>query len=156
MKDTAHDLNATQKTEVVEGLHQALADLSVTTKKAQFFHWNVTGMSFGSLHALFEEIYNDHFAAQDEVAERIRALGAFTEGSYAEALDRTTVSEAKTVVSAEQMVEDMAVSQETISAALKELAEAATSNGDPLTEDLAIGRAQVHEKFAWILRAHLG
>lgn len=156
MKDTAHALDSNAKTAVVEGLHKALADLSVTTKKAQFFHWNVTGMAFGSLHALFEEMYNDHFGAQDEVAERIRALGAFTEGSYAEALERSTVTEAKAVIPAEEMVADMAKSQETISASLKALAETATENGDPLTEDLAIARAQVHEKFAWILRAHLG
>ena len=112
-------------------------------------------MAFGSLHALFEQIYNDHFGAQDEIAERIRAIGAFTEGSYAEALERTKIEEAKKVIPAAEMVEDMARTQEAISARLQELAETASGNGDDLTEDMAIGRAQVHEKFAWILRAHL-
>ena len=156
MKDIAHKLDTNAKTAVVEGLHNALADISVATKKAQFYHWNVTGMAFGSLHALFEEIYNDHFAAQDEIAERIRAVGAFTEGSYAEALERTRITEAKKVIPAEEMVADMAETQEAISARLQELAETSAGNGDDLTEDLAIGRAQAHEKFAWMLRAHLG
>ncbi|QPH55521.1 Dps family protein [Pontivivens ytuae] len=156
MKDTAHDLSANAKTAVVEGLHNALADVTVATKKAQFYHWNVTGMAFGSLHALFEEIYTDHFAAQDEMAERIRALGDFTEGSFAQALERSDIEEAKNVIPAEKMVEDMAEAQEMISGSLKTLAETATKQGDDLTEDLAIGRAQAHEKFAWMLRAHLG
>ncbi len=156
MKDTAHALSANQKAAVTEGLHNALADVSIVTKKAQFYHWNVTGMAFGSLHALFEEIYTDHFAAQDEIAERIRALGAYTEGSYAQAIERSDIEEATAVIPAEKMVEDMAVSQEAISASLKSLAETATDQGDDLTEDLAIGRAQAHEKFAWMLRAHLG
>ncbi|MEO1001368.1 MAG: DNA starvation/stationary phase protection protein, partial [Pseudomonadota bacterium] len=34
-------------------------------------------------------------------------------------------------------------------------ADAAEKNGDLLTQDLAIERGQTHEKFAWMLRAHL-
>ncbi|MEO0761912.1 MAG: DNA starvation/stationary phase protection protein, partial [Pseudomonadota bacterium] len=34
-------------------------------------------------------------------------------------------------------------------------ARVAASHGDMLTEDLCIARGQTHEKFAWMLRAHL-
>lgn len=155
MKDTAHELNQNEKTAIVEGLHQALSDTSVTTMKAQFYHWNVKGMAFGSLHALFEEIYTDHFGAQDELAERIRALGEPTEGNYKAYLDRSKVAEATQVIPAAEMVSDMAKAQETVAATLRALASEAGEQRDPLTEDLAIARAQVHEKFAWMLRAHI-
>lgn len=154
MTDTAHELDQNEKAAIVEGLHQALADTSVTTMKAQFYHWNVTGMAFGSLHALFQEIYEDHFAGQDELAERIRALGVPTEGNYKAYIDRSKVAEATKVIPAADMVADMAKTQETLSATMRALASEAGEQSDPLTEDLAIARGQVHEKFAWMLRAH--
>jgi len=49
---------------------------------AQNCHGNVTGMSFGSLHALFQDIYEDHFAAQDDLAERVRALEGGQRGRW--------------------------------------------------------------------------
>ena len=49
----------------------------------------------------------------------------------------------------------MKEAEETIAATLRSLANEAAEQRDPLTEDLAIARAQVHEKFAWMLRAHL-
>ena len=155
MEDTAHELKKNEKTAIVEGLHQALADTSVATMKSQFYHWNVKGMSFGSLHAMFQEIYEDHFTGQDDLAERVRALGAPAEGSYKAFLERTKIKEATEVISAENMVRDMTQTQETIAATLRSLAQEAGEQRDPLTEDLAIARAQVHEKFAWMLRAHL-
>ncbi|WP_316013820.1 DNA starvation/stationary phase protection protein [Roseobacter sp. HKCCA0434] len=155
MADTAHELNTNEKTAIVEGLHNALADTSVTTMKAQFYHWNVTGPEFGSLHALFEEIYGDHFAGQDDIAERIRALGDYSEGSYKQFLERSNIEEATKVLPALEMVEDLAKAQETVAAGLRELADLATEQRDPLTEDLAIERGRIHEKFAWMLRAHL-
>lgn len=155
MEDTAHELKKNEKTAIIEGLHQALADTSVATMKSQFFHWNVKGMSFGSLHAMFQEIYEDHFAGQDELAERVRALGEPVEGSYKFFLERTRIKEATQVISAKDMVADMKEAEETIAATLRSLANEAAEQRDPLTEDLAIARAQVHEKFAWMLRAHM-
>ena len=39
-------------------------------------------MAFGPLHALFQQMYEDHFTAQDELAERIKALDAHAEGRH--------------------------------------------------------------------------
>ena len=41
---------------------------------AQNFHWNVTGMAFGPLHDLFQKIYEDHFTAQDDLADTTNVL----------------------------------------------------------------------------------
>ena len=45
------------------------------------------------MHALFQEIYEDHFTAQDDLAERIRALAVFAEGTLAGMIARSKVSE---------------------------------------------------------------
>ena len=65
---------------IAQALYQCVAETVVTTMMAQNFHWNVTGMSFGPLHALFQEIYEDHFTAQDDLAERIRTIGHSVDG----------------------------------------------------------------------------
>lgn len=155
MQNVATELSPTAVEEIVAGLTQALAETGVLTTKAQNFHWNVVGMSFGTLHELFEEIYKDHFEAQDDLAERIRALDAHAEGRYSEWLKRAAVAEKDGTQSDREMVEDLAKDQETLSGVMHALASTAGKHGDILTEDLAVERGRVHEKFAWMLRAHL-
>ena len=53
------------------------------------------------------------------------------------------------------MVAALAADQEALAGAMAQLAEVSEKNGDLLTQDMAIERGQVHEKFAWMLRAHL-
>ncbi len=64
----------------LEHLATSLAETAIETVKAQNYHWNVTGMAFGPLHELFQRIYEDHFQAQDTLAERIKALGGHADG----------------------------------------------------------------------------
>jgi starvation-inducible DNA-binding protein len=140
---------------VLEALQQTVSETVVATMLAQNFHWNVTGMHFGALHALFQEIYEDHFAAQDELAERMRALGGFVDGQLASMLVASKVSEHAGRVEDVEMIKAMMSAQETLAQTLKGASEIAADQGDGLTEDLCIARAQVHEKFAWMMRAHL-
>lgn len=155
MADIAIEFAPDAVTEIVEGLTQSLAETSVATMKAQNFHWNVTGMAFGPLHELFQKIYEDHFAGQDELAERIKALKAHAEGRLSAYLERSAVKESDGKLSAEAMVAELRDDQMTISATLRALAAVAEKHGDVVTNDLAIERADAHDKFAWMLRAHL-
>ena len=155
MNQTAANLSPSAKEAIVEALTQAVAETAVATMLAQNFHWNVKGMAFGPLHALFQEMYEDHFTAQDDLAERIRALGAHAEGMLAGMLKRSKVKEADGSQSAEEMIRLLAEAQETLASTLAGAGQLAADHGDTLTEDLTISRGQVHEKFAWILRAHL-
>jgi starvation-inducible DNA-binding protein len=155
MKNVKVDIAPDAKAEIIQALTQSLAETSVATMKAQNFHWNVTGMSFGSLHALFQKMYEDHFEGQDVLAERVKALEGHAEGRYAEFLKRSTISESDGHLTAQQMVEQLKGDQETLSATLRALAELADQHGDIVTNDMAIERADTHDKFAWMLRAHL-
>ncbi|MGY6548277.1 MAG: Dps family protein [Roseinatronobacter sp.] len=155
MTQTAAQLTISAKQAICEALNQSVAETVVTTMLAQNFHWNVTGMAFGPLHDLFQKIYEDHFAAQDELAERIKALGGHAEGQLAAMLTRSKVAEHDGHAKAEVMIAALAKAQETLGATLAGTAAVAEEHGDLLTQDLAIARGQVHEKFAWLLRAHL-
>jgi len=155
MTQTATNLSTDAQTEIVEALNQSVAETVVTTMLAQNFHWNVTGMAFGPLHALFQEIYEDHFQAQDDLAERIKALDGHAEGVLADMLKRSKVDEHTGRASAEEMIKAMKSAQETLASTLAGCGALAANHGDTLTEDLCIARGQTHEKFAWMLRAHL-
>lgn len=155
MTQTAAALSTNAQAEIVEALNQAVAETAVATMLAQNFHWNVTGMAFGPLHALFQEIYEDHFVAQDDLAERVKALDGHAEGMLAGMLKRSKVVEHDGHASDQDMVKALQAAQETLAATLAGAGELAATHGDTLTEDLCIARGQTHEKFAWILRAHL-
>lgn len=155
MTQSAQTLSTDANAQIAEALNQCVAETAVTTMLAQNFHWNVTGMAFGPLHDLFQKIYEDHFVGQDDLAERIKALDAHAEGTLAGMLSRSKVSEADGVPSAEEMVRILKEAEETLADTIAGAGELAAEHGDTLTEDLCIARGQTHEKFAWMLRAHL-
>ena len=155
MTQTAESLSTDATTQIVDALNQCVAEVAVTTMLAQNFHWNVTGMSFGQLHEMFQTIYEDHFTAQDDLAERIKAHDGHAEGTLAGMLKRSKVGETDGVPAAEEMIRLLKDAQETLAQSLAGAGELAAKHGDTLTEDLCIARGQTHEKFAWMLRAHL-
>ena len=142
--------------EIADSIYQCISETTVTTMLAQNFHWNVKGLAFGPLHDLFQEIYEDHFNAQDELAERMRAIGVFVDGRLSTMLKKSKVHECECQKSDVEMITLMSSAQETLASTLAGAADIAQSKGDKLTEDLCIQRGIVHEKFAWILKAHLG
>ncbi len=155
MTQAAAALDTNAQTEICNALNQSVAETAVTTMLAQNFHWNVTGMAFGPLHDLFQKIYEDHFEGQDDLAERIKALGGHAEGTLASMVERSKVAEHDGHADDKTMIKVLHDAQVTIAATLAGCGELAASHGDTLTEDLCIARGQVHEKFAWMLGAHL-
>ncbi|MEM7440262.1 MAG: DNA starvation/stationary phase protection protein [Pseudomonadota bacterium] len=156
MSTTAQSLGQNARADIAEALNQSLAELQVTTSMAQTFHWNVKGMAFGPLHALFQEIYEDHFAGQDDLAERVRAIGAHAGGKLADAVARASVSDHDGNGPAEDLVRALAEAEEIMAQVLATTADVADQHGDLITQDLCIARGSLHEKFAWMLKAHLG
>lgn len=156
MNQTAEALTPNAKAEIAGALTQAVSETVVTTMLAQNFHWNVKGMAFGPLHDLFQKIYEDHFTAQDDLAERVRAIGEHAEGRLSVMLERSKIEEHDGHATDREMISMLAEAQTTVAATLAGAAAVAESHGDLLTQDLCIERGLVHEKFAWLLSAHLG
>ena len=155
MTSTAEDLTPDATSAICEALNQCVAETVVTTMLAQNFHWNVTGMAFGPLHDMFQTIYEDHFEGQDDLAERIKALGEHAEGTLKGMLERSKGQEHPGQASDRDMIAKLLEAQQIVAATLAQAGEVAADQGDTLTEDLCIERGRVHEKFAWMLRAHL-
>ncbi|MGR3634475.1 MAG: Dps family protein [Shimia sp.] len=155
MTFVAEKLETFGQPEICAVLNTALAETAVSTMMAQNFHWNVTGMNFSSLHQQFQEIYEDHFAGQDDLAERIKALSGHADGNLTRMLERSSIEEPQGKATPTDMIAALLTAEETLASTLKSSGTFAANHGDTLTEDLCIARGQAHEKFAWILRAHL-
>jgi starvation-inducible DNA-binding protein len=140
---------------IAAGLSRLLADSYTLYLKTHNYHWNVTGPLFNTLHQMFEEQYTELATAVDEIAERIRALGVRAPGSYAEFSALTAVAEGDGTESAEDMIRQLALGQETVVRTAREAFPAADSAHDEPTADLLTQRMQIHEKNAWMLRSML-
>jgi starvation-inducible DNA-binding protein len=149
-------INREDRAAIVAGLSRLLADSYTLYLKTHNYHWNVTGPQFNSLHLMFEEQYTELAAAVDEIAERIRALGMRAPGSYSEYAMLTSIDEGSGEETAEEMVRQLAIGQETVVRTAREAFPAADAANDEPTADLLTQRMQIHEKNAWMLRSMLG
>jgi starvation-inducible DNA-binding protein len=140
---------------IAQGLSRLLADTYSLFLKTHNFHWNVTGPQFNTLHTMFEVQYTELFAAVDEIAERIRALGEFAPGSFSEYAKLSAVKDTVGVPSADEMIRQMVVDNETVVRTARELVPLLQKSDDSPTEDLIVRRMQIHEKTAWMLRSML-
>jgi starvation-inducible DNA-binding protein len=147
--------HTSQERQVIDALSRLLADSYTLYLKTHNFHWNVTGPMFTTLHTLFETQYTELALAVDEIAERIRAIGAPAPGSYAQFADLTGLKEATGVPPAIEMVEQLVHDQVLVGQAARKVIAAAEHAGDQASVDLGVRRIQVHEKNAWMLRSHL-
>jgi starvation-inducible DNA-binding protein len=139
--------------EIAERLAAVLADTYTLYLKTHGYHWNVTGTNFPSLHVMFEQQYMDLRDAADEIAERIRALGSFAPGSYAELARLSSIPDEEGVPTAEEMVRRLADGHQTLVRSARPLIAKADAVDDVATADLVTQRIQIHEKTAWMLRS---
>ena len=140
---------------IADGLGKLLADSYTLYLKTHNYHWNVTGPMFNTLHLMFEEQYNELALAVDVIAERIRALGFPAPGSYQAFAKLTDVEEETDVPSAEDMLRNLVVAQETVVRTARSIFPVVDEANDEPTADLLTQRMQIHEKNAWMLRSML-
>ncbi len=156
--DSTIDIGIPQESRkaIAEALGQLLADMHILYIKTRNYHWNVTGMYFQPLHALFEEQYTAMATSIDDIAERIRSLGFFSPGSLQAFMDAARLVETDHVQGdAHVMVKNLIRDHETIIQILRHDQEEAANLGDDGTNDFLIALMEDHEKMAWMLRAHL-
>ncbi|MEX6634649.1 Dps family protein [Hyphococcus lacteus] len=139
---------------VAEALNATLADTYSLYMKTHSYHWNVTGPQFHTLHVMFEEQYREMWAALDEVAERVRALGVFAPTSGKQFADLSAIESADTSPpKAADMVANLLADHETLIKRARAGLSTAEEAGDAASADLLTVRIQSHEKTAWMLRA---
>ncbi|MCR9124650.1 MAG: DNA starvation/stationary phase protection protein [Rhodobacteraceae bacterium] len=139
--------------ELAQALAEVLADTYRLMFKTHAFHWNVKGPLFFSLHKLTEEQYENLFAAADDLAERIRAMGQMAPFTMQQILGASAIDDDDTLPDAGGMCESLAADHEKIARRLHAVVQMAADRNDPVTEDLATQRSSFHEQAVWMLRA---
>jgi starvation-inducible DNA-binding protein len=135
-------------------LAAVLADTYNLYLKTQYYHWNVTGPHFHSLHEMFEEQYQDLAAAVDVLAERVRSLGMFAPGTFREFKELGEIKEDSQLPGDwEMMVNNLIRDNETLTRRCRDVMEVGEKANDGVTHDLMIERMGFHEKTAWMLRS---
>lgn len=148
-------IKAKDRKAIAEGLSKLLADTYSLYLKTHYFHWNVTGPMFNTLHLMFETQYNELALAVDLVAERIRALDVYAPGTYSQFAKLTSIKEADGVPKANDMIKELVAGHEAVCRTARSVFPAAETAADEATADLLTQRLQLHEKTAWMLRSLL-
>lgn len=137
---------------VTDKLTAILADTYALAVKTHAAHWNVTGAHFFTLHEAFAGQYDALFEAADELAERIRALGAGAPRGIASLAKTASLDEidgGDGIALAKALRND----HRAVSKACAKAVAVAQDAGDEATADLLIGRIEAHDKTAWMLDA---
>lgn len=145
-----------QRKAIGEALSKVLADSYGVYLKTHGYHWNVRGPEFFSYHNLLEQQYQDMWAALDDIAERIRALGEVAPQGHATFANLTSIKDGDPEKSADDMLKELMKDHETLIATSRSAIEVADEASDEATVDLLTQRLAAHEKFAWMLRSTLG
>lgn len=149
-------ISESDRANIAKGLSRLLADTYTLYLTTHNFHWNVTGPMFNTLHLMFMEQYSELWNAVDPIAERIRALGHWAPGSYAQYQALASLEDAPaTPPKAGEMIRTLVSGHETVARTAREIFPVAEAANDQPTADLLTRRLDTHEKTAWMLRSLL-
>lgn len=142
---------------VAQSLNTLLADEHVLYIKTRAAHWNVEGPDFLTAHRFFEEHYKQLEEMIDEIAERIRTIGHYTQATLAGFLNETHLAEdSRQPNNSIGFMRSLLADHETIIIQLREIIQRSDRDWkDVGTTDFLTGIMETHEKMAWMLRAHL-
>ncbi|WP_019121544.1 Dps family protein [Brevibacillus massiliensis] len=140
---------------VTSVLNTQIANWGVLYVKLHNYHWYVSGPNFYTLHATFEQLYNEAAQYLDELAERLLALKQKPLATMREYLEKASIKEATGSESTESMVKTIADDFDTLIAETKEGLKIAESQQDDATADMLTSIRQSLEKHVWMLRSFL-
>lgn len=136
-------------------LTKTLANLLVLSMNTRNAHWNVVGPDFHAMHAFFESLYDGLDPEIDEVAERIRALGAPAPTHLPEMVAIAAVKGRPGILaSSDALLTALLADYETMVAGLRHDIRASEGAEDPTTTDLLTGLLAKFEKSVWMIRSH--
>ncbi len=141
--------------ELTVALNQVLADSYALLALTHLAHWNVEGPGFFALHTAFQTQYEELFTAVDEIAERIRARGAYALGGLQTLARTAQMEEFAAPLPQEEYVRRLAAAHAKVIADAAHARDLAAQAGDQETQDLMIQRVTVHEKTRWMLQSFL-
>jgi starvation-inducible DNA-binding protein len=142
---------------VAAELSKMLADEFILYTKTRNAHWNVEGVDFYTMHKFFEDQYELLDETMDDVAERIRSINHFAPATVQGYLQLTHLSESfREKNDSHGFIKELLADHENIIMNIRSKINLfANDYHDAGTSDFITGLMEIHEKMAWMLRAHL-
>jgi len=139
--------------ELIKAAKIAFASQYTFYLKTHFYHWNVEGIHFQELHALFETIYLEVYGTVDEFAEKIRSLGGYAPGSNSRFSMLSQIDDDTQVKPGEDMVQELLQDANNMVIILKRVYDMAEAAGEHGFSNFLAERMDAFKKHAWMLRA---
>jgi len=149
---TQTDLSDNAVPEIAEALNGLVADSYVLYTKTKNFHWHVSGPHFRDYHLLFDEQAIEIFATVDDLAERVRKLGAKTIHSIGEIARLSTIKDNdKDYVAPADMLVELMNDNKTVIKRMRAAHEIADKHEDVATASILENFIDQAEKRNWFL-----
>jgi starvation-inducible DNA-binding protein len=149
---TPTDLSGNQVKSAAEALNGVLADAFALYLKTKNFHWHVSGPHFRDYHLMLDEQATEIIAVTDEIAERVRKIGATTLRSIGDVARRQTLADNdRDYVPPAEMLAELRDDNLKLVQRLRDAREAAEAAGDTATSSMADDWIDQAEKRAWFL-----
>jgi starvation-inducible DNA-binding protein len=145
----------TQTMTLEQVMNQQLANWNVLYTKLHRFHWYVKGPHFFTLHAKFEELYEEAAGTIDEVAERLLIVGGMPISTLKEYIQFATIEETSESLTAEEMVQTIVNDYSQIISELNSGKAAAEQVNDEVTSDMFTELIEKLSKHNWMLTSFL-
>lgn len=141
---------------IAQKLNTILADEFLLSLKTRNYHWNVEGSNFMEMHKFYEGLYDELDAIVDEVAERVRTLGHYSEGRMVDFLKLTNLEEEAYSNDQNTQLKSLLNDHETMVRQLrKDIDMMQDKYKDAGNADFLTGLMEKHEKWAWFIRSYL-
>lgn len=134
------------------GLLAQVMALQIRTKGC---HWHVSGPQFRSLHGLFDEQAEELADMADEVAERVRSLGASTIGSLSDLVHVRQSGNEVPASDAQGMLAELRRANLRLVDEIRALRSLADGRNDIVTVSASDGWLTSAERRLWMLRASM-
>lgn len=138
---------------LIEIMRKVLADAYAFQLKAHNYHWNVEGPNFSQYHDFLGNLYQEVYNSVDATAEEIRALDAYSPGSFTRFLELTDIECETTIPQPLEMMARLIVDNEKVLNTLNMAFKLANEFDQQGLADYIAGRIDIHKKHAWMLRS---
>jgi starvation-inducible DNA-binding protein len=150
--ETPTDLSGNAVPEIAEALNGLVADSYALYVKTKNFHWHVSGPHFRDYHLLFDDQAAEIFASVDELAERVRRIGARTVHSVGEIARLQTIKDNnEEFVAPADMLRELMADNKTVIKAMRAAHEIADKHEDVATASILENFIDQAEKRNWFL-----
>ncbi len=150
--ETPTDLNGDAVVEISSALRELLADVFTLYVKTKNFHWHMSGKHFRDYHLLLDEHATQIFAMTDDIAERMRKIGARTLRSISDISQNQSLKDNnQEFVAPEDMLVELRDDNQQLTRELRSTHELCEQHNDVATASLIETWIDQTERRTWFL-----